>query len=177
MSYIDKIPIVKEMMAVGLGNTSIIIFSTLGLVIWGILTWLFSMRINNLLDETGLKSLDVTAWDNTDPFSWLGQYKTDPLRNISVIILVFHVVTLFLTILESRYLSKNVWISWFTIGLAVSAIFLNASSVAIIIVNENINNENMVGAAIASLVLQCMGVSLMTAYLFKLIRSRKKTIY
>ena len=31
--------------------------------------------------------------------------------------------------------------------------------------------------AIASLVLQCMGVSLMTAYLFKIIRSKKKTTY
>ena len=38
MSYIDKVPIWREMKAVGMGTPPILIFSTLGLGLWGVFT-------------------------------------------------------------------------------------------------------------------------------------------
>ena len=134
---------------------------------------MFSQRLIDLdnNDEDG------TGW-------WVSWESTKPLKNMTIIILSFHVATFLLTLLESHFMSKNIWISWLTIGLAVSAIFLNASSVAVTILDDK--NEGFdadtgvwpnVNASIASLVLQCMGVSLMTAYIFKIIRSKNKMTY
>lgn len=173
MSYIDKVPVWREMRSVGMGNASILIFSTIGLAIWGVLVWMFSRRLVRIDDQD-----EEDSW-------WFQWSSVKPLRNITITILAFHVITFVLTLLESHLMSKNVWVSWFTIGLAVSAILLNASAVAITVLDDDSDisggtEEKVlpdVDMAIASLVLQCIGVSLMTAYLFKIIRSKNKMTY
>ena len=157
MSYFENMRVYKEMKNIGMGKEEILIFSIIGFGLWAVLLWMFSERFVELNSDTTIPD--------------------EHLKNITIVILSFHVITLFFTFLESYYLNTNIWVSWITIGLAISATFLNASSLAIIIIAkeeyENINTDR----AISSLVLQCIANSLMLAYIFRLIRSKKKMIF
>ena len=156
MDYIKKMKLFKEMKDVGISSQEMQIFFVFGIGLWAVLTWMFSERVKEL-----------------DTFP-----DTNHLRNISIIILSFHVITFVFTLMETNYMSSNIWVSWMTIGLALSATFLNAAAVAIIVNDNNATYTNLdVKRDISSLVLQCMANALMTAYIFKIIRSKKKTMY
>jgi uncharacterized membrane protein len=157
MDYLDKIKVYKEMKNIGIGTHEITLFSVIGFGLWAVLLWMFSQRYVEIED------------DNLIP--------DDYLRNITITILSFHVITLVFTLLESYYVNSNIWISWITIGLAVSATFLNATAVAIIIIDKDQYQTIDVNRAISSLVLQCIANSLMLAYIFRLIRSKRKIQY
>ena len=157
MSYFEKMRVYKEMENIGMGKEEILIFSVIGFSLWAVLLWMFSERFVELNSDTTIPD--------------------EYLKNITIVILSFHIITLVFTFLESYYLNTNIWVSWLTIGLAVTATFLNAVSLSIIIIAkeefENINIER----AISSLVLQCIANSLMLAYIFRLIRSKRKMIF
>ncbi len=157
MSYFEKMRVYREMKKIGMENEEIIIFSVIGFGLWAILLWMFSSRFIDLKDDTSLP-------DNH-------------LKNITIVILSFHVITLIFTLLESYYLNTNIWVSWITIGLAVSATFLNASAVAIIIADKDQYENVDIDITISSLVLQCIANSLMLSYIFRLIRSKRKMIF
>ena len=157
MSYFEKMRVYREMKKIGMENEEIIIFSVIGFGLWAVLLWMFSSRFINLKDDTSLP-------DNH-------------LKNITIVILSFHVITLIFTLLESYYLNTNIWVSWITIGLAVSATFLNASAVAIIIADKDQYENVDIDITISSLVLQCIANSLMLSYIFRLIRSKRKMIF
>jgi hypothetical protein len=152
----------NEMKNVGLRQEEIYLFSLLGIGFWAVLTWLFVDRYQNIEDST---------------------MRSDNIRNINIIVLSFHLLTLLFTLFESYYVNRVIWISWFTIGLALSAVFLNG----VIVANSVSTNDNTLSYSkknsesehkdIASLVLQVFAICLMTAYIFKLIRSKKKIMY
>ena len=152
----------NEMKNVGLRQEEIYLFSLLGIGFWAVLTWLFVDRYQNIEDST---------------------MRSDNIRNINIIVLSFHLLTLLFTLFESYYVNRVIWISWFTIGLALSAVFLNG----VIVANSVSTNDNNLSYSkknsesehkdIASLVLQVFAICLMTAYIFKLIRSKKKIMY
>ena len=157
MSYLEKIKVFKEMEDIGMSKNEIIIFSVIGFGLWAVLLYMFSERYIEIEE------------DNSTP--------NNHLKNITIIIIIFHIVTLVFTFFESYYINRNIWISWFTIGLAISATFLNAVAVSIII-SDTSNYENIdVNRAIASIVLQCIANSLMLSYIFRLIRSKRKIMY
>lgn len=157
MSYIENMRVYKEMKNIGMEKEEIILFSVIGFGLWAVLLWMFSERFVELND-------DANTPDNH-------------LKNITIVILSFHVITLLFTLLESYYLNTNIWVSWITIGLAVSATFLNASALAIIITDKDQYENVNVDRAISSLVLQCIANSLMLAYIFRLIRSKRKMVF
>ena len=152
----------NEMKNVGLRQEEIYLFSLLGIGFWAVLTWLFVDRYQNIEDSTT---------------------RSDNIRNINIIVLSFHLLTLLFTLFESYYVNRVIWISWFTIGLALSAVFLNgvivANSVSTTSNNLSYSKKNSESEHkdIASLVLQVFAICLMTAYIFKLIRSKKKIMY
>lgn len=152
----------NEMRDVGLKQEEIYLFSFLGIAFWGVLTWLFVDRYQNIEDSTT---------------------RNDNIRNINIIILSFHLLTLVFTLLESYYVNRVIWISWLTIGLALAAVFLNgvvvSNSVSTQqgILSYDKKNSESEHKDIASLVLQVFAICLMTAYIFKLIRSKKKMMY
>ena len=155
--YVEKIKLFGEMKAVGLKTTEIAAFTLIGIALWAVLLWMFVSRYQEIDD-------DLVTPDNH-------------LKNITSLIIGFHSATLVLTLLETYYMNSNIWVSWLTIGLALSATFLNAASLAII-VTDSFQYENIdVDRSIASLVLQCIANALMTAYIFKLIRSKRKMSY
>ena len=157
MSYFEKMRVYKEMKNIGMEREEIILFSLIGFGLWGVLLWMFSERYVEINDDT-----------NTPD---------DHLKNITIVILSFHIITLFFTLLESYYLNTNIWVSWITIGLAISATFLNASALAIIVTDRTQYENVTVDRAISSLVLQCIANSLMLAYIFRLIRSKRKMVF
>tara|TARA_R110001592_G_scaffold18816_14_gene77851 strand:+ start:54137 stop:54610 length:474 start_codon:yes stop_codon:yes gene_type:complete len=157
MSYFEKMRVYKEMKNIGMEREEIILFSLIGFGLWGVLLWMFSERYVEINDDT-----------NTPD---------DHLKNITIVILSFHIITLFFTLLESYYLNTNIWVSWITIGLAISATFLNASALAIIVTDRTQYENVNVDRAISSLVLQCIANSLMLAYIFRLIRSKRKMVF
>jgi len=157
MSYFENMRVYKEMKNIGMDKSEILIFSIIGFGLWAILLWMFSERFVEL-------DSDTSTPDNN-------------LKNITIVILSFHIITLFFTFLESYYLNTNIWVSWITIGLAITATFLNASSLAIIIISKEEYENINVDRAISSLVLQCIANSLMLAYIFRLIRSKRKMIF
>ena len=152
----------NEMRDVGLKQEEIYLFSFLGIAFWGVLTWLFIDRYQNIEDSAT---------------------RNDNIRNINIIILSFHLLTLVFTLLESYYVNRVIWISWLTIGLALAAVFLNgvvvSNSVSTQqgILSYDKKNSESEHKDIASLVLQVFAICLMTAYIFKLIRSKKKMMY
>ena len=87
--------------------------------------------------------------------------------------------------MEAYHVNKNIWVSWFTIGLALAAVFLNgvivSNSVSTTDSDGNLSysNKNLASRNkdIISLVLQVFAICLMTAYIFKLIRSKRKMMY
>ncbi len=164
MDYVKNMKLIKEMKAVGISQSEIGVFVVLGVGLWAVLLWMFIVRYNEIND--------VESGD-----SFFSEDK-DKLESITLIILSFHAVTFVFTLLETYFMNSNIWVSWLTIGLALSATFLNAASVAILVTDDDfryplVNTER----AIASLVLQCIANALMTAYIFKLIRSKRKLSY
>ena len=157
MSYLDNMRVYKEMENIGMEKEEITVFSQIGFGLWAVLLWIFSERYVEL-DE-----------DNSLPDNYL--------KNITITILSFHIITLIFTLFESYYLNSNIWISWITIGLAISATFLNATSISLIITDKNQYENVNVNRSISSLVLQCMANALMLSYIFRLIRSRRKIMY
>ena len=157
--------LIKEMKDVGISQSEIGLFVVLGVGLWAVLLWMFIARYNEIND--------VTSGED----SFFIEDK-DILKDITLIILSFHAVTFVFTLLETYFMNSNIWVSWLTIGLALSATFLNAASVAILVTDNDFEyplvNTDM---AIASLVLQCVANALMTAYIFKLIRSKRKLSY
>jgi hypothetical protein len=162
-----KLPIkfLNEMEGVGISRTEILLFSVLGVGFWSVLTWLFVDRYQNIEDSTT---------------------KNDSIKDVNTTVLSFHLLTLVFTLLEAYSINKNIWISWFTIGLALTAVFLNGVVVSnsvstpdgtdpeLSYTNKNSSSKNK---DIISLVLQVFAICLMTAYIFKLIRSKNKTMY
>ena len=152
----------NEMKNVGLRQEEIYLFSLLGIGFWAVLTWLFVDRYQNIEDSTS---------------------RSDNIRNINIIVLSFHLLTLLFTLFESYYVNRVIWISWFTIGLALSAVFLNGVIVANSVstasdtLSYDKKNSESEHKDIASLVLQVFAICLMTAYIFKLIRSKNKIMY
>lgn len=152
----------NEMKNVGLRQEEIYLFSLLGIGFWAVLTWLFVDRYQNIEDSTT---------------------RSDNIRNINIIVLSFHLLTLLFTLFESYYVNRVIWISWFTIGLALSAVFLNGVIVANSVsttsgtLSYDKKNSESEHKDIASLVLQVFAICLMTAYIFKLIRSKNKIMY
>ena len=162
MDYVKNMKLIKEMKAVGISQSEIGIFVVLGVGLWAVLLWMFITRYNEIKDVDSAGNL----------------FTEDKLESITLIILSFHAVTFVFTLLETYYMNSNIWVSWLTIGLALSATFLNAASVAILVTDDDfkyplVNTER----AIASLVIQCIANALMTAYIFKLIRSKRKLSY
>lgn len=157
MTYLKKMRVYQEMEKIGMEKSEITVFSVIGFSLWAILLWIFSERYVELRDDTSLPD----------------RY----LKNITITILSFHIITLLFTFLESYYLNSNIWVSWMTIGLAISATFLNASSVSVIISDKDQYENINVDRSISSLVLQCMANALMLSYIFRLIRSKFKITY
>ena len=157
MSYLKKMRVYQEMEKIGMEKSEITVFSVIGFSLWAILLWIFSERYVELRDDTSLPD--------------------EYLKNITITILSFHIITLLFTFLESYYLNSNIWVSWMTIGLAISATFLNASSVSVIISDKDQYENINVDRSISSLVLQCMANALMLSYIFRLIRSKFKITY
>ena len=161
-----KLPIkfLNEMENVGISRNEIYLFSILGIGFWAVLTWLFVDRYQNIEDST---------------------QKNESIENINITVLSFHLLTLLFTMMEAYHVNRIIWISWFTIGLALTAVFLNGVVVsnsvstadadgALSYTNKNLASRNK---DIISLVLQVFAICLMTAYIFKLIRSKKKMMY
>ena len=101
------------------------------------------------------------------------------LKDINIIIISFHVLTLVFTLAESYFVNRNIWVSWLTIALALTAVFLNGvivSSTITLAQEDHPFNKN-VEKSVASLILQVFAICLMTAYIFKLIRSKNKIMY
>ena len=157
MSYLDNMRVYKEMENIGMEREEITVFSLIGFGLWAVLLWIFSERYVELNQ------------DNSLPDNYL--------KNITITILSFHIITLIFTLFESYYLNSNIWISWITIGLAISATFLNATAISVIITDKNQYENVNVNRSISSLVLQCMANALMLSYIFRLIRSRRKIMY
>lgn len=157
MSYLEKIKVFKEMNDIGMTKNEIVIFSILGFGLWAVLLYMFSERYIEIEEDNSITN--------------------NHLKNITTIIIIFHIITLVFTLFESYYINRNIWISWFTIGLAISATFLNTAAVAIIISDRSAYTGVDANRAIASLVLQCIANSLMLSYIFRLIRSKRKIMY
>jgi len=159
-----KLPIrfLNEMEGVGISRTEILLFSVLGVGFWSVLTWLFVDRYQNIEDSTE---------------------KNESIKDINITVLSFHLLTLLFTLMEAYHVNKNIWISWFTIGLALTAVFLNGVVVSNSVSTQsgNLSYTNNTSSAknkdIISLVLQVFAICLMTAYIFKLIRSKNKIMY
>lgn len=160
MDYVKNMKLIKEMKAVGISQSEIGIFVVLGVGLWAVLLWMFIARYNEVNDlENSVE-------------------EKDKFKDITILILSFHAVTFVFTLLETYYMNINIWVSWLTIGLALSATFLNAASVAILVTDDDFKYPKVnTDRAIASLVLQCIANALMTAYIFKLIRSKRKLSY
>ena len=159
-----KLPIrfLNEMEDIGISRNEIILFSVLGVAFWAVLTWIFVDRYQNIEDSTE---------------------KNDSIKDINITVLSFHLLTIIFVVMESYHVNKNIWVSWFTIGLALAAVFLNgvivSNSVSTQAGNLSYTNNNLSAKNkdIISLVLQVFAICLMTAYIFKLIRSKRKIMY
>ena len=151
----------EEMKNVGLTQNEIVLFGVIGVACWAVLLWLFIDRYQRVEDTPSSE-------------------RSDEIRDLVIIIIAFHVATMGFTLLESYYMNRNIWVSWFTIGLALTAIFLNAVVVANVLSTEEGSSsykDRKPKRDIASLIIQVFAVCLMTAYIFRLIRSKNKTMY
>ena len=150
----------KEMKKTGFKKPEIGTFVIIGISLWAILLWMFVTRYYKI-EDTPVSS------------------RNKEIKNINIVIIAFHVLTFIpFTVLESNYLNTNVWISWFTIALAITTTFYNGVVVANVVSSgtepyAKANKE----MDISSLALQCFANSLMLAYIFRLIRSKKKMLF
>ena len=153
----------KEMKKIGMDWKERSLFSLLGVSLWAIVLWLFVERY--------MKIEDTSSPDKD-------------FKNITILIISFHVITLCLTLLESYYMNRIIWLSWPIIAFALAATFLNASCLGQLLTTTGerntltppYDNPNL-DYDIASLVLQCVANALMTAYIFRVIRSKSKITY
>jgi len=162
-----KLPLrfLNEMESVGISKTEIYLFSALGVGFWAVLLWLFVDRYQRI--------------DDTEGGSANFRKRLNNLKDINIIIISFHVLTLVFTLAESYFVNRNIWISWLTIALALTAVFLNGvivSSTITLSQEDHPFNKN-VERSVASLMIQVFAICLMTAYIFKLIRSKNKIMY
>ena len=147
---------ISEMKKSGLKNHEINSFVIIGISLWAILLWIFVSRYQKIEDSTD---------ENVD------------IKYINYIIIIFHIITFVpFTVLESHYLNTNLWISWFTIALAVTTTFFNAVVVSNLFIGTPYDSPNK-PLEVSSLGLQCFANSLMMAYIFRLIRSKKKMTF
>ena len=165
-----KLPLrfLNEMESVGISKTEIYLFSALGVGFWAVLLWLFVDRDQRIKETEGEGGL-------SDNF----RRRLYNIYDINIIIIVFHVLTLVFTLAESYFVNRNIWVSWLTIALALTAVFLNTIIVSSVITlrhqDDPFNKD--VDKSVASLIIQVFAICLMTAYIFKLIRSKNKIMY
>ena len=107
----------------------------------------------------------------------------DSIKDLNIAVLSFHVLTVFFLLFEAHYINRIVWVSWLVIGCALTAVLFNtvivansltASTSTLGYTNNNLSAKNK---NIISLALQVFAICLMTAYVFKLIRSKNKMMY
>ena len=150
-----------EMKNVGISDNEIFLFGVIGVASWAVLLWLFIDRYQRVEDTSSSE-------------------RSENIRDLVIMILIFHILTMVFTLLETYYMNRNVWVSWLTIGLALTTIFLNAVVVANVLSTDEGSSsykDREPKRDIASLIIQVFSVCLMTAYIFKLIRSRNKMMY
>lgn len=150
-----------EMKNVGISDNEIFLFGVIGVASWAVLLWLFIDRYQRVEDTSSSE-------------------RSENIRDLVIMILVFHILTMVFTLLETYYMNRNIWVSWLTIGLALTTIFLNAVVVANVLSTDEGSSsykDREPKRDIASLIIQVFSVCLMTAYIFKLIRSRNKMMY
>ena len=153
----------REMENVGLAKHEIIFFSVLGIGFWGVLAWIFVDRYLEIKDSA---------------------QHNDTLKDLNIAVLSFHVLTLFFIFFEAYYINRIIWVSWLVIGCALTAVLFNtvivanslstADGTALSYSNKDSSSKNK---DIISLALQVFAICLMTAYIFKLIRSKNKMMY
>lgn len=151
---------IKEMKKTGLKKPEIGTFVVIGVVFWAVLLWMFVNRYNKIEDTPSAN-------------------RNSSIRKMNIVIIVFHIITFVpFTLLESNYLNTNIWISWLTIALAVTTTFYNGVIVANVVSDGDEPYANAdKDTDISSLALQCFANSLMMAYIFRLIRSKKKMMF
>lgn len=166
-------PLIKEMQRIGLDNNSILSFVTIGVVIWAVLIWLFADRIMRVQDSV----------DDTD------SNPADSVRNVTVIILVLHLLTGIFAYLEGYQLSRNIFLTWIIIAMALVATLFNTAVLGHSLIASSIKNRGTAGATYqsydnvdlsrdaVSVGLQCIANALMFAYLIHIIRNKRKTMY
>ena len=143
----------EEMLRVGLAPLEIRSFQFIGIALWATVLGLFVHRYYEIQDTNNYDEM---------------------IRSVNIIIISFHVVTLVLTVYETNYMGQWIWLSWFVIGLALSATLLNTVVVARVLDNSDPPYDGSKAEAVSTLVLQCFANALMTAYIFKIIRSKKR---
>ena len=166
-------PLVKEMQRIGLDNNSILTIGTTGIAIWAVLIWLFADRIMRVQDSEDT--------DNSNP--------ADSVRNVTVIILVLHLLTGVFIYLEGYQLSKNIFLTWIIVAMALVSTLFNTAVLGHSLFASSNKNRGAVGATYRSydnvdlsrdaisVALQCIATGLMFAYLIHLIRNKRKTMY
>jgi len=163
-------PLIKEMQRIGLDNNSILTIGTAGVVIWAVLIWLFADRI-------------IRVQDSVDD---AGSNPADSVRNITVIILVLHLLTGVFIYLEGYQLSKNIFLTWIIVAMALVSTLFNTAVLGHSLFGSSIKNTNGqyfsydnvdLSRDAISVALQCIATGLMFAYLIHLIRNKRKTMY
>ena len=155
-----EVPLFKEMRNIGFSRSGIFSFSTIGVGIWAVLVWLFVARYNRINDS----SIVLTNTEN--------------IKKVNIIILCFHLLTMLFAFAEGYHLSRYVFLTWMTVGLALSATLLNAGLVGGSVLTGSAGYENPnFTEDVASLVLQCFANALMFAYIIHIIRHKSKTMY
>lgn len=165
-------PLVKEMQRIGLDNNSILTIGTAGVVIWAVLIWLFADRIMRVQDSADEE----------------GSNPADSVRNITVIILVLHLLTGVFIYLEGYQLSRNIFLTWIIVAMALVATLFNTAVLGHSLYASSYKNSSTGGFYYSydnvdlsrdaiSVALQCIATGLMFAYLIHLIRNKRKTMY
>ena len=165
-------PLIKEMQRIGLDNNSILSFATIGIGIWAVLIWLFADRI--------IRVQDSDDDDYSNP--------ADSVRNITVLILILHLLTGIFTYLEGYQLSRNIFLTWIIVAMALIATLFNTAVLGHSLYASSYKNavtgaqyysySNVdLGRDAVSVALQCIANALMFAYLIHIIRNKRKTMY
>ena len=151
-----KMPLLEEMERTGVGHGTKSTLLLGGVAMWAVLIWLFVDR---------LKKIDDSATVDND------------IRNVTIIILSFHIITMFFTLLETRLLSSNMWIAWATIGLGSAATFLNVASVGSVLSGSPTYDNPNYNYDVGSVIIQSFANAIMLAYIIRLIRTKNKFMY
>lgn len=151
-----KMPLLEEMERTGVGHGTKSILLLGGVAMWAVLIWLFVDR---------LKKIDDSATVDND------------IRNVTIIILSFHIITMFFTLIETRLLSQNMWIAWATIGLASVATLLNVASVGSVLSGSPAYDNPDYNYDVGSVIIQGFANAIMVAYIIRLVRSKNRFVY